>query len=124
MFALVNLPAGATQERTLAVDRQVERHFLGAEKNNVDTLFTVAGFNFSGQGQNLGQGFLRLKDWKYRLGKPTTRPPRSSSGPTSTSRPCVMGRCSSWFPQRCASLANPPGSTSSSRTRGASATKR
>ncbi len=69
MFALVNLPAGATQERTLAVDKQVETYFLGREKDNVQSLFTVAGFNFSGEGQNLGQGFLRLKDWKDRKGK-------------------------------------------------------
>ncbi len=69
LFAQVVLPAGATQERTLKVLREVERHFLEDEKNTVQALFTVAGFSFSGSGQNAGIAFVRLKDWKDRPGE-------------------------------------------------------
>ncbi|HEU0199411.1 MAG TPA: efflux RND transporter permease subunit, partial [Burkholderiaceae bacterium] len=68
LFTQVLLPAGATQERTLAVLRELERHFLEDEKDAVQSLFTVAGFSFSGSGQNAGIGFIRLKDWKERPG--------------------------------------------------------
>jgi len=68
LFTQVLLPAGATQERTLTVLREIERHFLEDEKNAVQSLFTVAGFSFSGSGQNAGIGFVRLKDWKERPG--------------------------------------------------------
>ena len=68
LFAQIILPAGATQERTLAVLREVERHFLQDEKEAVQALFTVAGFSFSGSGQNAGIAFVRLKDWKERPG--------------------------------------------------------
>ena len=69
LFAQVVLPAGATQERTLKVLRELERHFLVDEKDTVQALFTVAGFSFSGSGQNAGIAFVRLKDWKERPGE-------------------------------------------------------
>jgi len=69
LFAQVVLPAGATQERTLKVLRELERHFLKDEKDTVQALFTVAGFSFSGSGQNAGIAFVRLKDWKDRPGE-------------------------------------------------------
>jgi multidrug efflux pump len=68
MIGLYTLPAGATQSRTLAVGKQIEHYFLVSEKRNIAALFTVAGFNFSGNGQNLGQAFLHLSDWKNRPG--------------------------------------------------------
>jgi multidrug efflux pump len=69
LFTQVLLPPGATQERTLAVLREVERHFLEDEKEAVQALFTVAGFSFSGSGQNAGIGFIRLRDWSERRGQ-------------------------------------------------------
>ncbi len=65
-FALVQLAPGATFERTLAVNKKVEDHFLNDEKDNVEGLFTVAGFSFGGAGQNAGLAFLQLKDWSER----------------------------------------------------------
>jgi len=62
----VQLPAGATQERTIQVMRQLERHFLEDESKTVEGVITVAGFSFAGQGQNMGLAFVRLKDWKLR----------------------------------------------------------
>ncbi|MBY0239836.1 MAG: efflux RND transporter permease subunit [Burkholderiaceae bacterium] len=68
LFAQVQLPAGATQQRTLKVIEQVEQHFLQSEQANVASIFTVAGFSFGGNGQNTGIAFVRLKDWAERPG--------------------------------------------------------
>jgi len=66
MFTLVQGPSGATAERTRDVMEGIERHFLEAEQETVDSLFTVVGFSFAGQGQNVGIGFIQLKDWDER----------------------------------------------------------
>jgi multidrug efflux pump len=62
----IQLPAGATQERTIQVIRQMEKHFLEQETKTVDAIITVAGFSFAGRGQNMGLAFVKLKDWKLR----------------------------------------------------------
>lgn len=62
----IQLPAGATQERTIQVIRQMEQHFLERENKTVDAIITVAGFSFAGRGQNMGLAFVKLKDWKLR----------------------------------------------------------
>jgi multidrug efflux pump len=66
----VQLPAGATQTRTLAVSKAVEQYFAQYEKKNVTTLFTNAGGGGGGapSGQNTGSGFLALADWADRSG--------------------------------------------------------
>jgi multidrug efflux pump len=66
LLTQIQTPVGATQERTLAVIKQVQRHFLDDEKNTVDSLFTVQGFSFGGSGQNNGLAFVSLKDWSER----------------------------------------------------------
>ncbi|HJV00915.1 MAG TPA: efflux RND transporter permease subunit, partial [Burkholderiaceae bacterium] len=68
LFAQVQLPTGATQQRTLKVIEQVEHHFMVEEKDAVQSIFTVAGFSFGGNGQNTGIAFVRLKDWEERKG--------------------------------------------------------
>ncbi|MGH6889562.1 MAG: efflux RND transporter permease subunit [Rhizomicrobium sp.] len=75
-FVLVQftLPTGAEQSRTLAVAKQVEHHFLVDEKANVDNMFIVTGFSFSGSGQNVGLGFIHLKDWSARHGAENRAP--------------------------------------------------
>jgi len=62
----IQLPAGATQERTIQVIRQIEKHFLEKETKTVEAIITVAGFSFAGRGQNMGLAFVKLKDWKLR----------------------------------------------------------
>ncbi|MDA8078805.1 MAG: efflux RND transporter permease subunit [Nitrospiraceae bacterium] len=62
----IQLPAGATQERTIQVIRQIEKHFLEQETKTVDAIITVAGFSFAGRGQNMGLAFVKLKDWHQR----------------------------------------------------------
>ena len=62
----IQLPAGATMERTMKVVEQLEKHFLEKEQKTVEAVITVAGFSFAGRGQNMGLAFVRLKDWKFR----------------------------------------------------------
>ena len=69
LFSQIQLPAGATQERTLNVIEQVEQHFMVKEKDSVSSVFAVAGFSFSGNGQNNAIAFVSLKDWDQRDGK-------------------------------------------------------
>jgi multidrug efflux pump len=67
------LPAGATQARTAAVQREVEQYFYGSEAANTKTMFTVAGGGGGGtSGQNTGQGFIALAPWDDRTGKDNT----------------------------------------------------
>ena len=66
LFAMVQAPVGATQERTMKSMLRVEEHFLQAEKEAVESVFTVQGFSFSGSGQNAGIAFVKLKDWEER----------------------------------------------------------
>jgi multidrug efflux pump len=68
LFSQIQLPTGATQQRTLKVIEKVENHFLTNEKDNVASVFAVAGFSFSGNGQNTGIAFVRMKDWADRPG--------------------------------------------------------
>ena len=62
------LPGGATQPRTVAVQREIENYFSTYEKGNVRTLFTVAGGGGGASGQNTGQGFLNFTAWGERPG--------------------------------------------------------
>ncbi|MFT5703169.1 MAG: hydrophobe/amphiphile efflux-1 (HAE1) family protein [Rickettsiales bacterium] len=66
MYLMVNTPSGSSLERTSEALEKVEDYFLTAEKDNIDHLFTVAGFSFSGRSQNSGFGFIGLKDWDQR----------------------------------------------------------
>ena len=66
LFALVQAPAGATQERTLKSLDLVQQYFLNQEKDAIKSIFTVGGFSFNGAGQNMGFGFVLLKDWEER----------------------------------------------------------
>ncbi|WFZ29728.1 efflux RND transporter permease subunit [Citrobacter portucalensis] len=67
-LTMIQLPAGATQERTQKVLDQVTHYYLNNEKANVESVFTVNGFSFSGQGQNSGMAFVSLKPWEERSG--------------------------------------------------------
>ena len=66
MLVNVQLPPGATQERTLNVMQQVEAFVL--KQPEVESMVSVLGFSFSGQGQNAALAFVTLKDWSERAG--------------------------------------------------------
>ena len=60
----VQLPPGATIERTRDVMAQVEGFML--KQPEVQSMVGVLGFSFAGQGQNAGLAFVTLKDWSER----------------------------------------------------------
>src|SRR6218665_2097839 len=60
----VQLPPGATQERTLGVVQQVEGFIL--QQPEVKSMVGVLGFSFSGQGENAALACVTLKDWSER----------------------------------------------------------
>ena len=63
----IQLPVGATAERSTEVLKQVEAFYRAQPE--VDTFMSVAGFSFSGNGQNMAACFSMLKDWSTRSGK-------------------------------------------------------
>ena len=62
----VQLPPGATQQRTLSVMQQIEAFML--KQPEVESMVGVLGSSFSGQGQNAALAFVTLKDWSERQG--------------------------------------------------------
>ncbi len=67
MLVNIQLPAGATQERTRAVVEQVESYML--KQPEVESIVGILGFSFGGRGQNAGLAFVTLKDWSLRGGE-------------------------------------------------------
>jgi multidrug efflux pump len=67
----VQLPPGATRNRTLEVIQQVEAFML--KQPEVASMVGVLGFSFSGQGQNAALAFVTLKDWDERTGPEPVR---------------------------------------------------
>lgn len=66
LFTQIMLPEGATAERTVKALEEVKDHFLTQQKDAVESVMYVYGFNFSGRGQNNGMAFVKLKDWELR----------------------------------------------------------
>ncbi|HEH9426671.1 TPA: efflux RND transporter permease subunit [Aeromonas sobria] len=66
IMSMVQLPVGATKQRTEVVLADMRDYFLKNEKDNVDSVLTVSGFSFAGSGQNSGMAFIKLKDWSER----------------------------------------------------------
>jgi len=62
----VQLPPGATRNRTLEVMKQVEGYML--KQPEVQSMVSVLGFSYSGSGQNAALAFVPLKDWDERKG--------------------------------------------------------
>ena len=72
MFTLVQLPAGSTLDETQDVLDKVRSYYDTQEGDNIASVFTIAGFSFAGQGQNMGLAFVRLSDWEERSGEENT----------------------------------------------------
>jgi multidrug efflux pump len=66
LFAQVQAPVGATQQRTMESMEKLERYFLEEESEAVESIFSVQGFSFGGMGQNNGLAFVKLKEWHER----------------------------------------------------------
>jgi len=66
LISAIQLPPGATRERTQKVLEKVEQYF--EKQPQVDKVIGVLGFSFFGRGQNMAISFVRLKDWDARPG--------------------------------------------------------
>jgi multidrug efflux pump len=66
LYGQVQTPPGASKERTWVALDAAQDYFLNNEKDIVDGVLTVVGFNFAGTGQNSGLVFVKLKDWSER----------------------------------------------------------
>ena len=60
----IQLPPGASQNRTINVVEQIEAH--NASEPGVGNTTMILGFSFSGSGQNAALAFTTLKDWSQR----------------------------------------------------------
>jgi multidrug efflux pump len=63
-LAIVQLPPGASMERTSKVFSQVRSTLEKME--GYEGMMEVTGFSFVGQGENVGMAFIKLKDWSER----------------------------------------------------------
>jgi hydrophobe/amphiphile efflux-1 (HAE1) family protein len=68
MYAQVTLPPGSTLEQTKKVLSRVSDHLLAEEKESIESVMSIAGFNFGSRGQSAGVAFIRLKPWDQRPG--------------------------------------------------------
>lgn len=68
LMTIIQTPVGATTARTEEVVKQIEKFYLGQEKDNVDAVFGALGFSFNGTGQNNAIVFTKLKDFELRKG--------------------------------------------------------
>lgn len=94
--AMIQLPPGATENRTLAVLNQVEQYFM--QQPEVAHVVGVVGFSFAGSGQNSALAFITLKDWGER------------SAPNSTSQALIRKANMTFFRIKQAMIfaINPP----------------
>ena len=65
-MAIVQLPPGATLQRTQAVFEDVRATL--EQLPGYESMMQVAGFSFVGQGENVGMAFIKLTDWAEREG--------------------------------------------------------
>ena len=68
MYAQITLPPGSTLEMTKKALGRISDHLLTTEKEAVESVMTIAGFNFGSRGQAAGVAFIRLKPWDERHG--------------------------------------------------------
>jgi multidrug efflux pump len=66
LFVVVQLPVGATADRTQKVLDKVAKHLLEQENEAVEGVFDVTGYSLAGTGQNTGIAFISLKDFSLR----------------------------------------------------------
>lgn len=66
IFGQVTTPPGTAASQTENINKQVVDYLLADEKQNVESAFSVVGFNFAGQAQNAGFLAVKLKDWRAR----------------------------------------------------------
>ena len=63
-MAIVQLPPGATLQRTQGVFEQMRGSL--EQLDGFESMLQVAGFSFVGSGENVGMAFIKLKPWSER----------------------------------------------------------
>ncbi len=66
LFGQVTTPPGATAEQTGAANKRLVDYLLTQEKDSVESVLSVTGFNFAGRAQNAGFVAIKLKNWSER----------------------------------------------------------
>ena len=66
LYVDVQLPPGASFERTEKILEEIDTYFRVDEKEAMQSVMTVKGWGFSGTGQGSGMVFPLLKDWSER----------------------------------------------------------
>lgn len=66
LYVDVQLPPGASAERTDTILKEITAYFQEDEKDSVQSILVVRGFGFSGTGYGSGMAYLKLKDWSER----------------------------------------------------------
>jgi multidrug efflux pump len=84
MYGQVQTPPGASKERTWEALDLAQKYMTEQEKDTVEGVLTVNGFNFAGTGQNSGLLFIKLRDWDER-----TRPEQQIGA--------LLGRANQYF---------------------------
>jgi len=70
---IIQLPPGATLQRTDRARSLAEDHILAHESRDIANVFTVVGGGANGAvGQNTGRGFINFRDWDERKGSEHT----------------------------------------------------
>jgi multidrug efflux pump len=73
MTVSVTMPPGTTLDKTRDYQRKIADYILKAESANVTHVFMATGRSqIQGNGQNIGQGWIMLKDWDERSGAANT----------------------------------------------------
>ena len=90
LMMMVQLPAGATKERTDAT--LATANAIITKMPEVESFLGVSGFSFAGSGQNMGFGFITLKDWSER-----TDPASSAAAVTGKLTGAMMGSIKDGF---------------------------
>jgi len=66
LLTQVMLPTGATLEQTQKVLDDIRNYYLEREADAIESCATISGNGFSGQSQNNGMVFVKLKEWDLR----------------------------------------------------------
>lgn len=66
MFVQIQMPPNSSNEQTEQVLKEVTNYLVNDEKDLVDAVMAISGFNFAGRGQGSAMLFVQLKPWEER----------------------------------------------------------
>jgi hydrophobe/amphiphile efflux-1 (HAE1) family protein len=66
MYVQAILPPGSTMEQSKRVLARISDHLLGEEKEAIESVLAIAGFNFGSRGQNAAVAWVRFRPWDER----------------------------------------------------------